>query len=234
MPWRRLRMISSRCGSSGRPLISTTLSSMRVNTRTTSRYSSQSKFGVVRERVAHEARQIDRAEQAGAIGRQRLLAARVGRADVLAPPVVVHLIDAVDQDEARLGEIVGGGHDDVPHAPRRHGLVDPAGDQAFLVDDVAFVHRPLAPDEMLGVARDRAARPRTPLRSGKASFHSRSSRTACMNSSVTSSDRLNWRSRPFSRLARTKSIASGWPTSKVPICAPRRPPAEDTVKHILS
>ena len=30
------------------------------------------------------------------------------------------------------------------------------------------------------------------------------------------------------------SMASGWPTSNVPICAPRRPPAEDTVKHILS
>ena len=42
MPWRRLRMISPRCCSSGRPLTSTTLSSMRVNTRTTSRYSFQS------------------------------------------------------------------------------------------------------------------------------------------------------------------------------------------------
>ncbi len=42
IPWRRLRRISSRCSCSGRPLTSTTLSSMRVNTRTTSRYSSQS------------------------------------------------------------------------------------------------------------------------------------------------------------------------------------------------
>ena len=42
MPWRRLRMISSRCCCNGRPLTSTTLSSMRVNTRTTSLYSSQS------------------------------------------------------------------------------------------------------------------------------------------------------------------------------------------------
>jgi hypothetical protein len=33
MPWRRLRMISSRCCGSGRPLTSTTLSSMRVKTR---------------------------------------------------------------------------------------------------------------------------------------------------------------------------------------------------------
>ncbi len=42
MPWRRLRMISLRCCSSGRPLISHTLSSMRVKTFTTSRYSFQS------------------------------------------------------------------------------------------------------------------------------------------------------------------------------------------------
>ena len=43
MPWRRLRMISSRCLSSGNPLTSTTSSSMRVKTLTTLRYSSQSK-----------------------------------------------------------------------------------------------------------------------------------------------------------------------------------------------
>ncbi|MNJ60914.1 hypothetical protein D3C77_566770 [compost metagenome] len=43
MPWRRLVSISWRCCSSGRPLISTTLSSMRVKMRTTSRYLSQSK-----------------------------------------------------------------------------------------------------------------------------------------------------------------------------------------------
>ena len=43
MPWRRLERISWRCCSSGRPLISTTLSSMRVKIFTTSRYSSQSK-----------------------------------------------------------------------------------------------------------------------------------------------------------------------------------------------
>src|SRR3990172_4916919 len=42
MPWRRLRWISSRCCGNGSPLISTTLSSMRVKTRTTSRNSSQS------------------------------------------------------------------------------------------------------------------------------------------------------------------------------------------------
>jgi len=69
---------------------------------------------------------------------------------------------------------------------------------------------------------------------GNTSGQSPSSSTACMKPSVISSERLNWRRRPSSRLARMKSFTSGWETSKVPICAPRRPPAEDTVKHILS
>ncbi len=102
---------------------------------------------LLRERPVHEARQVHRAEQAGTVGRQRLLAAGVGGADVLAPPVVVHLVDAVDQDEAGLGEVVGRGHDDVPQPLGRERLVDLAGDQAFLVRDVALRVRPLAPDE---------------------------------------------------------------------------------------
>ncbi len=153
MPWRRLRRISSRCRSSGRPLTSTTLSSMRVNTFTTRRNSSQSKSASARERMAHETREIDRAEQARAVGRQRLLAAGIGRADVLAEPVVVHLVDAVDQHESRLGEIVGRGHDHVPHAPRGQRLVDLAGDQALFVDDVVVLHRPFAPDVAVRVVQ---------------------------------------------------------------------------------
>jgi hypothetical protein len=77
-----------------------------------------SRSGLVGERIAHELGQVDRAQQAGAVGRQRLLAAGVGGADVLAPPVVVHLVDAVDQDEARLGEVVGRDHDHVPQVRR--------------------------------------------------------------------------------------------------------------------
>ncbi len=112
-------------------------------------------LGVVGEGVAHEAREVHRAEQAGAVGRQRLLAAGVGGADVLAPPVVVHLVDAVDQDEARLREIVGGRHDDVPHAARRQRLVDAAGDEARVVGDVLLGVRPLAPHELRGVGEVR-------------------------------------------------------------------------------
>jgi hypothetical protein len=50
---------------------------MRVKTFTTSRYSFQSNSAKSVNAFLHEAREIDRAEQAGAIGRQRLLAAVV-------------------------------------------------------------------------------------------------------------------------------------------------------------
>jgi hypothetical protein len=80
--------------------------------------------------------------------RQAPYGAGVGRADVLAEPVVVHLVDAVDQDETRLGEIVGRGHDHVPKAARRDRLVDPAGDQPVVARDVAFGLRPLAPHDV--------------------------------------------------------------------------------------
>ncbi len=69
---------------------------------------------------------------------------------------------------------------------------------------------------------------------GNASFHSASAFTASINSLVIKQLKLNWRKRPFSRLALIKSVTSGWLISNVAICAPRRPPADDTVKHILS
>ena len=92
---------------------------------------------IVGERIDHEFGEIHRTQQARAVWRQRLLAAWIGGADVLRPPVVVHLVDPVDQDEAGFREIVGRGHDHVPHAARRQGLVDLAGDQALLVRDIA-------------------------------------------------------------------------------------------------
>src|SRR5579862_8570749 len=84
--------------------------------------------------------------------------ARVGGADVLAPPVVVHLIDAVDEDESGFREVVGGRHDHVPQAPGRHGLVDLAGHEPFLVHHIALVHGPLAPDEAVRILKIRAFR----------------------------------------------------------------------------
>ena len=103
---------------------------------------------LVGEGIAHEGGQVDRAEQAGAVGRQRLLAAGVGRADVLAPPVVVHLVDPVDQDEARLGVIVRRDHDHVPQVAGADVAVDLAGDQAIVAADVVLVRGPFAPDDL--------------------------------------------------------------------------------------
>ncbi len=103
------------------------------------------------EGVDDEMSQVDRAQQAGAIGRQRLLAAGVGGADRFAPPVVVQLVDPVDEDEARLGVVIGGDHDHVPQMPRLDAPVDPAGNQPVLADNVVVVHRPLAPEHLFGV-----------------------------------------------------------------------------------
>ena len=63
-------------------------------------------IGVVGERVAHEFGQIDRTQQAGAVRRQWLFAAGIGGADTFAEPVIVHLVDLVDENKTRFGEIV--------------------------------------------------------------------------------------------------------------------------------
>jgi hypothetical protein len=103
-------------------------------------------FRLVRERSTHELGQVDRTQQAGAVGRQRLLTTGIGGAYVLAEPVVVHLVDLVDQDEPRFGKIIGRTHDHVPQAARRYGLVHLAGHQPGIVGDVITLDWPLPPD----------------------------------------------------------------------------------------
>jgi hypothetical protein len=104
--------------------------------------------GLGAERVADEGGEVDRAQQAAAVRRQGLLAAGVGSADVLAPPVVVHLVHPVDQDETRLGEVVGGHHDHVPQVPRADVTVDLAGHQAVFAGHVVHRGGPLAPHHL--------------------------------------------------------------------------------------
>ena len=89
---------------------------------------SEIEAGRRREGVLDEAREIDRTEQAGAVGRQRLLAARIGGVDLLAVVQVVTRIDAVDEDDARLGEIVGRLHQRSHSARAWHGAVDLAAE----------------------------------------------------------------------------------------------------------
>ena len=55
-----------------------------------------------------------------------------------------------------------------------------------------------------------------------------------MKASVTSTDTLKLRSRAGSRLASMKCSMSGWSMRKQPIIAPRRCPADITVRHMAS
>ena len=54
-----------------------------------------------------------------------------------------------------------------------------------------------------------------------------------MKSSVTATDMLKLASEP-SRLAWMKSSISGWSQRIIPICAPRRAPADSSVSQLLS
>ena len=55
-----------------------------------------------------------------------------------------------------------------------------------------------------------------------------------MKASVTRTERLKLRSRAGSRFASMKSRTSGWSMRRQPIIAPRRAPADWTVRHIAS
>ena len=82
--------------------------------------------GGLAKRVRHQPRQVDRPEQARAIGRQGLFAAGVGGRNRLAVIQVVGRVDPVDENHARFGVIIGRAHDGVPQIARLHGLVDGA------------------------------------------------------------------------------------------------------------
>ncbi len=83
-------------------------------------------LGLRRERMRDEARQVDRAQAAAAVGRQRLFGAGVGGLDGLAVVEVVVAVDAVEEEDARLGVVVGRAHDLFPQLVRAHLAVDPA------------------------------------------------------------------------------------------------------------
>jgi hypothetical protein len=70
--------------------------------------------GLLAERVLDEQRQVDRAQAAAAVGRQRLFGAGIGGLDGFAVVKVVVLVHAVEEQDARLGVIVGGAHDLLP------------------------------------------------------------------------------------------------------------------------
>ena len=82
-------------------------------------------LGLVGEGVADEQGQVDRTEAAAAVRRQRLFGARVGGFDQLAVVEVVVLVHAVEEEDPRLGMIVGGLHHLIPQVARAHLAVDP-------------------------------------------------------------------------------------------------------------
>src|SRR5690606_5730782 len=96
---------------------------------------------VLLERAAHEAAQVDAAEVAAAIGRQRLLAARVGRLDALAIGEVVVAVDRVDEQDAGLRMVVRARHDLLPQLARPYPAIDPLAVRAPLHRFVAVTTR---------------------------------------------------------------------------------------------
>ena len=81
--------------------------------------------GGVGEGVADEQRQVDRAEAAAAVGRQRLFRAGVGGLDHFAVIEVVVLVHPVEEQDARFGVVVGGLHHLIPQVTGAHLAVDP-------------------------------------------------------------------------------------------------------------
>ncbi len=83
------------------------------------------KAGVGREGVAHEQGQVDRAQAAATIGRQRLFGTGVGGLDGLAVVEVVVLVHAIKEQDARLGMVIGRAHDLIPQVAGAYFAIDP-------------------------------------------------------------------------------------------------------------
>ena len=77
------------------------------------------------ERALHEVGEVHAAQAAAAVGRQRLFATGVGRCNRLAITQVVVLVDAVEEQHARFGMVVGAAHDLVPQHAGAQGAVNP-------------------------------------------------------------------------------------------------------------
>jgi hypothetical protein len=103
------------------------------------------KAGTLCKRLLDELRQIDRAEIARTIGRQWNLAARVRRRDCLAVREVVHPVDAVHKEHARLRGLVSGPQNLVPQEAGRNGAQD-------IARHWTGVPRPVAVDELFTAA----------------------------------------------------------------------------------
>ena len=201
---------------------------------TTSSYSSQSKSASSLNRVAsaswcnwsrpHSGTDVAAAVEAARRG--------VGGADVLSHHRVVDLVDAVDQHEPRLGEVVGRAHDHGPAVRRAGRVLSTLRHEARFVAHVPRGIRPFATGNIARIRGIDAFNLLCPSGEGELPLAVLAHR---LHEGVGGQQReVERQEPPRIRWHGSIPMASGWPTSKVPICAPRRPPADDTVKHILS
>lgn len=82
-----------------------------------------------------------------------MLTTGVGGPHILAEPVVIHLIDLVDENEPGFREVIGGRHDHVPQPPGANGFVYLAGNPSTVVYDVSVLIRPVTPNHLIPVCR---------------------------------------------------------------------------------
>ena len=101
--------------------------------------------------VAHKLGQVHRAEQAAAVRGQGLLTAGVGGADIFTEPVVIALVDLVDQDKARLRVVISGRHNGVPQLLGANSFVDATGNQSIFIGGIGLCGREVLPDNIVTV-----------------------------------------------------------------------------------
>jgi hypothetical protein len=95
-------------------------------------------LGALAEGVLDEGRQVDRPQAAAAVRRQRLFGAGVGGLDHFAVVEVVVLVHAVEEEDARLGVVVGRFHHLVPEVAGAHAAIDP--DAVFALESAGAFH----------------------------------------------------------------------------------------------
>ena len=113
------------------------------------------------------------------------------------------------------------------------GLRVIVGRRHDLLPQIARLDRAVHPQAVAALARRRRRASRGPGAALCTSSQSPSVSTARMKASVTATLTLKLRRSPWS-LAWMNSSMSGWSQRRIPICAPRRAPADSTVSQLWS
>ena len=118
------------------------MSSIRTAAGTRALRPSKSKARLGAEGIVDEAGEVEGAEAAAAVGRQRLLAAGIGGGDGLQVSKVVLLVDAIDEEHPRVPVTVGAGHQILNQLPGIATAIDPEA-----------IRTPIGPRPLEGPAR---------------------------------------------------------------------------------